>query len=310
MTALGTLLVKARSSTTTKTRLTSTTTTTTTRKTSNQRQYPSPSRQPSAVLLTHRRFPRMSKALVHELDRKMQQMKEYALITHGYHNENFQYPIHVRRSHDGEKHPRTLPSTFSRTSRSHRLMKSPILTLSSQENQNSSTNSTTKSKSSTKSSENAITSAPSNRTFVAPPNRTINDIDPALNRDQSSYTTGPALTRLYFHRKSSSSSLTSSPKLSSSRPHSIACLSTTETIISNTSDSNESCTTTTITVESSSTSSNSTLIPTHDDEQSTTHSPFNSSSQSLINQSASRTPIRTMTQKFFSKLFHHPSKSS
>lgn len=303
MTALGTLLVKTRASTTTKTRLTSTTTIT--KNSSHNQRYPSPpSRQPSAVLLTHRRFSAMSKALVHELDRKMQQMKEYALITHGYHNENFQYPTHVRRSHDGEKLPRTLPTTFSRTSRSHRLIKSPILTLSSQDNQNSSNNSTTKSKRSTKSSEQTSASTPSNRIFVVPPNRTVNDIDPALNRDQSSYTTGPALTRLYLHRRSSS------PKLSSSRPHSIACLSTTETITSNTSDSNECCPTTTITIAepSSSTSSSPTTL-TLDDERSTIHSPLNSSSQSLINQSASRTPIRTMTQKFFSKLFHHPSKS-
>ena len=45
----------------------------------------------------------MSEAFVRELDYKMQQVREYALIAHGYHNENLQYPVHVRRSHDGEK---------------------------------------------------------------------------------------------------------------------------------------------------------------------------------------------------------------
>ena len=222
----------------------------------------------------------MSKALIHELDLKMQQMKEYALITHGYHNENFQYPVQVRRSHDGEKFPRTFPSTFERQSRSQRVTRTPVLASSSHENQPSAS----KSKTSAKRSKQPVESQP--RTFIVPPNKTVNDIDPSLHRDQS-YTTGPAFTRLCYHRKSSSSSLSSSPVLCSLRPHSIACLSTTEP------------TTTESTEESTSTTT-------------TDNQPMNSlsnSSQSLINQSTSRTPIRTMTQKFFSKLFHNPPKS-
>jgi hypothetical protein len=217
---------------------------------------------------------RMSNTLIHELDLKMQQMKEYALVTHGYHNENFQYPIQVRRSHDGEKMPRTLPTAFGRTSRNHRLMKTPLVTSSSHENQ------TTKTK-----SKRSYTSDEHTRTFIVPPNKTVNDIDPCLQREQV-YTTGSALTRFYVHRKSSSSSLTSSSRLGSYRPHSIACLSTTET---NTTESSANTSTTIA-------------------DSQPTNSLFNSS-QSIINQSNSRTPIRTMTQKFFSRFFHNPSKS-
>jgi hypothetical protein len=216
----------------------------------------------------------MSKALIRELDLKMQQVKEYGLIAHGYHNENVQYPVHVRRSHDGEKVPRSLP--IHDKHRTNRLTNNTtILISSSHENQTSSTKKKTSSKKQHISDEQQ-------RTFIVPPNKTINDIDPSIDRDHS-YTTGKSLTRFYYHRKSSSSSANSSPILCSLRPHSIACLSTTETITT------ESC-------ESTKT-----------DEQQI--NPLSNSSQSLINQSTSRTPIRTITQKFFSKLFHNPSKS-
>lgn len=220
----------------------------------------------------------MSKALIDELDQKIQQMKEYTLLAHGYQNENFQYPIHVRRSHDGEKVARTLPSTFERTSRTNRPTKMPILTSSSHENKTISSNKQKRQQQTTKIEEQRI--------YVVPPNKSINDIDPSLQREQS-FTTGPALTRLYLHRNSSSSSVTSSPSLSSLRPHSIACLSTSDDVQT----------------ESTETSSNT------DQSDQRTINPLSNSSQSLINQSNSRTPIRTITQKFFSKLFHNPSKS-
>jgi hypothetical protein len=219
----------------------------------------------------------MSKALIREHDLKMQQVKEYGLITHGYHNENVQYPVHVRRSHDGEKVPRSLPRLDK--NRTNRLTNNTtILISSSHENQTSSTRRKISSKKQQLSDEQQ-----QQRTFIVPPNKTINDIDPSIDRDHS-YTTGNSLTRFYYHRKSSSSSSTnSSPILCSLRPHSIACLSTTETMTT------ESC-------ESTKT-----------DEQKL--NPLSNSSQSLINQPTSRTPIRTITQKFFSKLFHNPSKS-
>lgn len=224
----------------------------------------------------------MSKALIRELDLKMQQVKEYGLIAHGYHNENIQYPVHVRRSHDGEKVPRTLPITDkNRTNRltnnNNTNTNSTILISSSHENQKSLTQ-----KKKTLSKKLQLIDEQQQKTFVVPPNKTINDIDPSIDRDQL-YTTGTSLTR-YHHRTSSSSSANSSPVLCSLRPHSIACLSTTETIT--TTDSCES---------------------TKTDEQQI--NPLSNSSQSLINQSTSRTPIRTITQKFFSKLFHNPSKS-
>jgi hypothetical protein len=218
----------------------------------------------------------MSKALIRELDLKMQQVKEYGLIAHGYHNENLQYPVHVRRSHDGEKVPRSL-STLDKHHRTNRLTNPTILTSSSHENHTS----LTKKKHSSR-KQQARDDLQLQRTFIVPPNKTVNDIDPSIDRDHS-YTTGKPLTRYYYHRKSSSSSTNSSPILCSLRPHSIACLSTTETITT------ESC-------ESTKT-----------DEQEIT--PLSNSSQSLITQSTSRTPIRTITQKFFSKLFHNPSKS-
>ncbi|UJR31556.1 hypothetical protein I4U23_019043 [Adineta vaga] len=224
----------------------------------------------------------MSKALIHELDLKMQQVKEYGLITHGYHNENVQYPVHVRRSHDGERVPRSYP-VFDKYPKTDRLPNSTILTSSPHENYTSST----KKRNSTKRQPVSIDQQQQQqqqqqRTFIVPPNKTVNDINPSLDRDHT-YTTGTSLTRYYYHRKSSSSSINSSPILCTLRPHSIACLSTTETV---TTDSCES---------------------TKTDEQATNL--LSHSSQSLINQSTSRTPIRTITQKFFSKLFHNPSKS-
>ncbi|CAF2711709.1 unnamed protein product [Rotaria sp. Silwood2] len=218
----------------------------------------------------------MSKALIHELDLKMQQVKEYGLIAHGYHNENFQYPVHVRRSHDGEKIPRSLP-ILDKNRRISRFTNTTILTSSSHENQTS----LTKKKNSSKKKDTFDDQQQQQRTFVTPPNKTVNDIDPSIDRDHS-YTTGKSLTRFY-HRKSTSSSANSSPILCSLRPHSIACLSTTESI---TTDSCES---------------------TKTDEQQL--NPLSNSSQSLTNQSTSRTPIRTITQKFFSKFFHNPSKT-
>ncbi|CAF1043815.1 unnamed protein product [Adineta ricciae] len=217
----------------------------------------------------------MSKALIRELDLKMQQVKEYGLITHGYHNENIQYPVHVRRSHDGERVPRAYPR-FDKYPKTDRLANSTILTSSSHENQTS----LAKKRNSTK--RQPVSTDQQQRTFLVPPNKTVNDIDPSLDRDHT-YTTSTSLTRYYYHRKSSSSSTNSSPILCSLRPHSIACLSTTETI---TTDSCES---------------------TKTDEQASNL--LSNSSQSLINQSTSRAPIRTITQKFFSKLFHNPSKS-
>lgn len=218
----------------------------------------------------------MSKALIHELDLKMQQVKEYGLIAHGYHNEHMQYPTHVRRSHDGEKVPRTLP-TFDKHHKTNRLTNINKLTLSTNESETSST----KRKSLYKKQQ-----LPDDhqKTFVAPPNKTINDIDPSINRNPS-YTTGNSLTRYYYHRKSSSSA-NSSPILCSLRPHSIVCLSTTET-------------TTTDSCENSKV----------DEQQQDQSNSFSDSSQSLVHQSASRTSRRTLTQKFFSKLFQNSSRT-
>lgn len=221
----------------------------------------------------------MSKALIHELDLKMQQVKEYGLLTHGYHNENFQYPVHVRRSHDGEKVPSSLP-IFDKHHRINRLNNTTILTSSSHENQTSLSKRKTSSKKKQTFEEQK---KEFQRTFVTPPNKTVNDIDPSLDRDNL-YTTGKTVTRFYNHRKSSSSSANSSPILCSLRPHSIACLSTAESLTT------ESC-------ESTKT-----------DEQQVNQ--LSNSSQSLVNQSTtSRLPIRTITQKFFSRLFHNPSKT-
>jgi hypothetical protein len=265
MTATGTLLVKHRSSTSHNIKSTS-------------HQLLKRHRRQANLLLPHRYSSilpidhlTMSKALIRELDLKMQQVKEYGLIAHGYHNENVQYPVHVRRSHDGEKIPRSLPKLDKH--RTNRLANPTILL--SHENQTSSIKKKTSSKKSQLPDEQQ-------RTFIVPPNKTINDINPSIERDPS-FTTGTSLTRYYYHRNSSSSSTNSSPILCSLRPHSIACLSTTETL---TTDCCES---------------------TKTDEQQNT--PLSNSSQSLINQSTSRTPIRTITQKFFSKLFHNPSKS-
>ena len=219
----------------------------------------------------------MSKALINELDLKMQQVKEYGLIAHGYHNENFQYPIHVRRSHDGEKVPRSL-STFDKHRRINRSTNTTLLTsLSPHKNHTALTNRKSSSK------DQPSSDAPQQQTtFITPPNKTVNDIDPSIDRDQS-YTTGKSFTRFYYHRKSSSSSANSSPILCSLRPHSVVCLSTTE---SNVTES----------IENSKT-----------DEQQA--NPLSNSSQSLVNQSISRTPIRRLTKKIFSKFFHNSSKT-
>ena len=220
----------------------------------------------------------MSKTMKHELQLKMQQVHEYGLIAHGYHNENFQYPPHVRRSHDGEKVSRV--QSMSDKHRPTRLTNTTILISSSHENQ---TFNTTKRKPTGKKSSSIINEQQVPRTFLVPPNKTIDDIDPSLDREQS-FTTGQPLTRLYAHRKSSSSSANSSPIIST-RPHSFACLSTTETV--------------TTTTES--------LDRTKTDEE--LPDPLSNSSQSLTTQSTSRTPIKAITQKFLSKLFNSPSKS-
>lgn len=51
----------------------------------------------------------MSTVLHTELDYKIQQMKEYGRIMHGFSDETFKYPVQVRRSHDGEKARRVVP---------------------------------------------------------------------------------------------------------------------------------------------------------------------------------------------------------
>ncbi|CAF0997637.1 unnamed protein product [Rotaria sordida] len=185
----------------------------------------------------------MSKAFIDELDFKMQQIREYNLIRHGYHNENIQYPIHVRRSHDGEKLSQT-SSIISKTNRNHRknfFSNTTILTPSSHDN-------LTKVKSN-EIIHRHISNDERHTTLIVPPNKTINDIDPSLNCN-----------RLYKHRKSSTNS---------SRPRSVASIS----------------------------------LPTTDEQQINS---LSNSSQTLINQSVS---TKTLTQRFLSKFFHHPSKS-
>ncbi len=189
----------------------------------------------------------MSNTLMRELDFKMQQIREYGMITHGYYNENIQYPVHVRRSHDGEKLPGTVPivSKLDNHQKKNHSSNPTILTSSSYENR-------TKIKKKEPSYDERHT------TLVTPPNKTVNDIKPSLHCD-----------RLHLHRYSSSSSANSSPILCSSRPHSIAGIS----------------------------------LPTTDEEQINC---LSHSSHSLINPS---TPTKTLTQRFFSKFFHHSSKS-
>jgi hypothetical protein len=195
----------------------------------------------------------MSTALTRELDLKMQQVREYGLIAHGYHNENIQFPVHVRRSHDGEKvSPTTsVVPNFDNHRRKTRLTSPTILTPSSHENR-------------TKMKAKELSMRQSSydehyTTSVVPPNKTINDINPSLNRD-----------RFHSERKSSSSSVNSSPILCSSRPYSIAGLSLS--------------------------------TRTSTEEQQITS--LSNSSQSLLNQST-----KTLTKRFFSKLFHPTSKS-
>lgn len=200
----------------------------------------------------------MSNTFLRELDLKMQQVREYNLITHGYCNENFQYPVHVRRSHDGEKLPRTVIKHTRSESRPKQAHTShpTILTSSSYENQ-------------TKSKRKAPVSQQSfcddrQTSLVTPPNKTVSDIDPLFHGD-----------RQQVQRKSSSSSSTSSPILSTARPHSVAGLSI----------------------------STSTTTTTADEQQTTS---LSHSSQSLLTPTQ---PSKTLTQRFFSKLFHHPPKS-
>ena len=149
----------------------------------------------------------------------MQQMKEYGLIAHGYYNENVQYPVSVRRSHDGEKVARSAPhvSASELHRRATRLPNTTVLTPSCDENR-------TKSKRKEMLSHRPYYShdhpaaATTTTTFVVPPNKTIDDIDPSL------------LTRERFPplRKSSlSSTSSSSPILHTIRPHSVAGLSST-----------------------------------------------------------------------------------
>jgi len=128
MTATGTLLVKHRSSTHNNIKTTSHQLLKRHRRQANQ----SIPRRCSPIV--HIDNLTMSKALIRELDLKMQQVKEYGLIAHGYHNENVQYPVHVRRSHDGERVvPRSLP-IFDKHHRTNRLTNTTILTSSSHEN--------------------------------------------------------------------------------------------------------------------------------------------------------------------------------
>jgi hypothetical protein len=234
MTATGTLLVKYRLSTNTKTK-----------STKYNRRY---RHQIHLLKSLHTNPNPMSKNLVRELDFKMQQVREYGLITHGYHNENLQYPIHVRRSHDGEKLPRTVPivSKCKKTPFSD----STILTPSSHEN-------LTKTKQKDPIQRHCFLDD-RHPPLIIPPNKTINDINPSFTSDRYS-----------SHRKSSLSLTNSSPILCSNRPHSIAGIS---------------------------------LSTTNEQERNS----LSNSSQSLINQSP---PIKTITQRFFSKFFHHPSKS-
>jgi len=126
MTATGTLLVKHRSSTYNNIKSTS-------------HQLLKRHRRQANLLIPHRCSSivhidnlTMSKALIRELDLKMQQVKEYGLIAHGYHIENVKYPVHVRRSHDGEKVPRTLPILDKH--RTNRLTNTTILISSSHDN--------------------------------------------------------------------------------------------------------------------------------------------------------------------------------
>ncbi|CAF3122469.1 unnamed protein product [Rotaria sp. Silwood2] len=173
----------------------------------------------NCILINHSK---MSQAFMHELDVKMQQIREYGLIAHGYRNENIQYPVHVRRSHDGEKLSQK-SSKNSKTNRDHRkqfFSNTTILTPSLHENK-------------TKIKQNEIINRhiPNNErhtTLIVPPNKTINDIDPSLNYN-----------RQYKNRKSSLSSTNSSVTYCSSRPHSIATMSLSSPPITTTTTTDE-----------------------------------------------------------------------
>jgi hypothetical protein len=146
-----------------------------------------------------------------ELDLKMQQLREYALIAHGYHNENLQYPVHVRRSHDGEKLSRKKPniSNLDNQHKKNRFSNTTILTPSSHEN---------RTKTKQKELPTQTISYDERNTIIVPPNKTVDDINPSLNRE-----------RFHKHRKSSLSSINSSPIFCSLRPHSITGISVSTT---------------------------------------------------------------------------------
>ena len=120
----------------------------------------------------------MSDAFIRELDVKIQKIKEYSLISHGYHNETVQCPVHVRRSHDGEKLTRT-SSIISKSSNNEGInqrLNTTMLTPSLHESQiKSKPNKLVK----RQLSYNEYHTIP----FV-PPNKTVNDIKPSFNCDK------------------------------------------------------------------------------------------------------------------------------
>ena len=140
----------------------------------------------------------MSTVLRNELDVKLQQMKEYALIAHGYHNENLRYPVQVRRSHDGEK--------LAHVDRRH--PRPTVLTPLPAENRTRSKREATSTHRPPSPDEHATTLA------IVPPNKTISDIHPLFHRD-----------RFHSLRNTSTTSVSASSSSSrhgSTRPHSIA----------------------------------------------------------------------------------------
>lgn len=148
----------------------------------------------------------MSKEFLEELDYKMQQVREYELIAHSYRNENIQYPVHVRRSHDGEKLSRTSSKKLHGDHRKNNFSNTTILTPSSHDN-------LTKVK--PKETITRHLSYDEQQTVITPPpNKTVNDIDPSFNCD-----------KYHKNRKCSLSPKTSSQIYCSLRPFSIASLS-------------------------------------------------------------------------------------
>ena len=148
----------------------------------------------------------MSTVLRNELDMKLQQMRECALIAHGYHNENLRYPVQVRRSHDGEKlaqEPSIGAHLNCRHPRSPRLDDPTVLTPHLAENRTRHKREATSIPLLPSSDEHATTIA------VVPPNKTISDIHPLFHRDR-------------FHSLRNTSASGSSSRHGSTRPHSIA----------------------------------------------------------------------------------------